>query len=167
MENTTNGTTMKFSLMTIALTLVLSGCASQQQQPAKSDRYLNESQRQSQWDNFVGHWRTQRSNVIGGKNTITIKRFKDGRFVIQFKVFDKQEILKEEHREMGLWGISGDIYFTMFKGWIENDRFQPADSSKAALYNAYQIIEHGADKLTYRSLSSDNTFSYQRIETLK
>ena len=166
MENTTNGPTMKFSLTIIALAFVLSGCANQQQ-PEKRDVHLNVSQRQSQWDNFAGHWRTQRSNDIGGKNTITIKRFKDGRYVIQFKIFDKQEILKEEHREMGLWGISGDIYFTMFKGWIENDRFQPANSSKAAHYNAYQIIEHGADKLIYKSLSSDNTFSYQRIETLK
>lgn len=88
----------------------------------------------------------------------------DGRYVTEFKVLDSSANFKSEHKEFGLWGVSGGIYFTMFKGWIENDQLVPSDPTDAYNYDSYKIIDFKSDKLIYESLTSGNQYTYSLVE---
>lgn len=113
-------------------------------------------------ESFVGKWQSISPTKEGGTRDTVIERLPDSRYVIEFKIYDAKGDLVNTQREFGFWGVSGGIYFTMYRGWIKNDEFYQADPSDAYNYDSYKIISTTEDKLEYQSLSSGNQFTYSR-----
>ncbi|WP_146105502.1 hypothetical protein [Psychrosphaera saromensis] len=151
--------------ITIGICLViLSGCASTDKNVVTEYKPLMTAEQQVLRDGFVGKWRSEQPNKNGGTN-ITIKNMmRDGRYVNEFKVLDSSSKLKIESKEFGFWGVSGGIYFTMFKGWIENDELVPSDPTDVYNYDSYKIISFKPDELVYESLVSGNHYTYSRVK---
>ena len=113
---------------------------------------------------FVGKWHSRQPTKPGGMRLTVIERRSDSRYVAEFSLFDKYNNLKDYRKEFGNWGVAGGIYFTMFKGWIEDDNLKEADPNNPYYYDAYQIIQIEKDTLVFESLSSGNVFKYTRLD---
>ena len=113
---------------------------------------------------FIGEWESFQPTKEGGKRHTLMTRLPDSRYVVEFKVYNSESKLTIQQKEFGFWGVSGGIYFTMYRGSVENDEFFPVDPNNAYYYDAYMISEITKDKLIYNSLSSENTFTYTRVK---
>lgn len=113
---------------------------------------------------FVGKWQSRQPTKSGGMRLTLIERRSDSRYVAEFSLFDEDNNLIKYQKEFGNWGVAGGIYFTMFKGWIEDDNLKEADPNNPYYYDAYKIIQLEKDTLEFESLSSGNVFTYTRLE---
>ena len=113
---------------------------------------------------FIGKWSSRQPTKKDGIKESTINRNVDSRYIIEHRVYDKNSTLIQESKEVGIWGVSGGIYFTVFRGWIENGQFTPSDPTDAYNYDTYKIKSVDADKLVYKNLSSGNEYIYTKIK---
>ena len=113
---------------------------------------------------FVGKWSSKQPTKKGGIKESIINRSVDSRYIIEHKIYDKNSALIQESKEVGMWGVSGGIYFTSFRGWLENGKVSPSDPTDAYNYDAYKIEHVDQDKLVYKNLSSGNEYTYNRVK---
>jgi hypothetical protein len=113
---------------------------------------------------FIGKWESSQPTKEGGARKTIMDRQSDSRYVVEFTVFNEKSEVSHKQKEFGFWGVSGGIYFTMYRGSIENDEFSPVDPNNAYNYDAYLITDISDNKLVFKSLSSENIFTYTRVE---
>ncbi len=113
---------------------------------------------------FIGQWESSQPTKEGGGRKTMMDRQSDSRYVVEFTVLNEKSEVLYKQKEFGFWGVSGGIYFTMYRGSIENDEFFPVDPSNAYNYDTYQITDVSDNKLVYKSLSSENIFTYTRLK---
>ena len=65
--------------------------------------------------------------------------------------------------EVGHWGISGPVYFTIMKGWQDGSRFKPANLTSPYYYDAYEIKSLSAERWSYQHLESQSRFFVRRV----
>ena len=122
---------------------------------------LSQDQYQTR-DSFIGKWLSVQPTESGGTRNAVIERLGDSRYTITFKFFDSLGKLESEHKEFGLWGVSGGVYFTIYIGFIENNQMFKANPNDAHNYDTYKILSVTDNKLVYQSLSTGNKFTYKR-----
>lgn len=127
----------------------------------KPDLTMDKEQQRA---SFIGVWESSQPTREGGKRHTLMTRLADSRYVVEFKIYDSESQLKIEQKEFGFWGVAGGIYFTMYRGSVKDDEFFPVDPNNAYYYDAYQITEIATDRLVYKSLSSENIFTYKRVK---
>jgi hypothetical protein len=120
--------------------------------------------KEAQRSAFIGKWESSQPTKEGGVRKTIMDRQSDSRYVVEFTVFNSKSEVSFKQKEFGFWGVSGGIYFTMFRGSIENDEFYPVDPNNAYNYDTYQITDINDNKLVYKSLSSENIFTYTRVK---
>lgn len=113
---------------------------------------------------FVGKWLSKQPTKEGGTREALIERFDDGKYLVEFKVYDAKGALTKTQKEFGVWGVSGGIYFTVYRGLVENGQLYPSDPTDAYNYDSYKILEVSSEQLEYISLSSEGRFVYLRVE---
>jgi hypothetical protein len=113
---------------------------------------------------FIGKWESSQPTKEGGVRKTIMDRQSDSRYVVEFTVLNEKSEVSYKQKEFGFWGVSGGIYFTMYRGSIENDEFFPVDPNNAYNYDTYQITDISDNKLVYKSLSSENIFTYTRVK---
>jgi hypothetical protein len=86
----------------------------------------------------------------------------DGTFKIHFRTY-KSDKTYEDQIEIGLWGVSGNIHFTITRGWLVNGEVVPADPTDASLYDAYEIIRLTEDELEYKAVYAEAVFRVRRV----
>lgn len=151
-------------LSTILISILLTACANH------SDLVVSEYKTEVSEDNkevrkgFIGRWRSEQPNSKGGTNITTVHRSQDGRYLVEYTILNEQAEVKNQQEEFGFWGVAGGVYFTLFKGWIENDEFYPADPTNAYHYDAYQILAVEPQTITYKNLASGNKFQYLKVD---
>jgi len=155
---------MSHKFFILALALVLSGCATANKNIITEFKPALTEDKKALRSLFVGKWISEQPNDKGGKNMTTVDRMADSRYINEFKVFDSTSTLTKEHREFGYWGVSGGVYFTMFRGWINGETLSPSNPADAYNYDTYQIVESSSNKLVYKSLSSGNLYTYTRAK---
>jgi hypothetical protein len=69
----------------------------------------------------------------------------------------------EESVEIGQWGLSGSVLFTIQRAWIRQGETQRADPSNVYSYDAYDLINLTEQRLDYRSAGSGKQFSVRRV----
>ena len=109
---------------------------------------------------MIGNWVGESLLDSGEWRRFLVQRSPDGTFVVTFKTRRGEQVSVEQ--EMGLWGISGPIYFTITSGWIDGDLVQWADPRQPHLYDAYKIINFEGDYFEYESLAVDARFVLRR-----
>lgn len=124
---------------------------------------LSESQQSvRQRELLIGRWMGEAPLRGGGTNTWVMQRFEDGTFKIDFKSVDPSGV-SSAHTETGIWGVSGGIYFTATRGFIDDGTPEQADTSDPALYDTYKIKSLSRDSFEYKSISTGDHFWTHRV----
>ena len=155
---------MKKTLTLLSLIILTSGCASLTQ-PTAVDTHKPESSTQEtiQRESMFGNWVGKATLKNGGSREWLIQRGVDGTFLVSFAIAEPGEELALS-QEVGFWGVSGPIYFTITKGWIKADgTIEPADPTKAYFYDAYEILSVTSEQFRYQHFSTKNLFQVTKV----
>lgn len=149
----------------LVLVLFVVGCASVQ--PEKTIAAIKKHSRSDE-QNFqilVGKWYGNQPTTDGGKREQLVIRNHDGTHIIHFRVHEPNGETWDQI-EVGEWGISGDIYFTIFKGWIKNGTFKPSTGNVAYNRDAYKILELTGAQFVYESAQDGEVFSLEKVDAV-
>lgn len=118
---------------------------------------------QERWQLMIGKWYGKQPTKDGGIKHELMNRAPDGTYIIQFLIEDKNGS-KKKQVEVGHWGVSGSIFFSIFRGWIrDNGQLSPSNPSDAYNYDAYQIIELNEEKFHYKHVSTGNEYTVLKV----
>lgn len=143
----------------VALLLAASGCAIR---PAIDVTKQPDTSQEQQRSRLVGKWFGDARTKDGGRRLQITQRAPNGTYKVTFRVFEPSGQTWEQS-EVGFWGVSGGVYFTITKGWVDGDSFSEANPTDASLNDAYQIVELTQDRFIYRALQSGNEYSLSRV----
>lgn len=143
----------------VALLLAVSGCAIRP--PIYVTKKPDASQEQ-QRSLLVGTWFGDAKTKDGGRRLQITQRAPSGTYKVTFRVFEPSGQTWEQS-EVGFWGVSGGVYFTITKGWVDGESFSEANPTDASLNDAYQIVELTEERFIYRALQSGNEYSLSRV----
>lgn len=145
----------------LIMALILTGCAGFPKQKKDGDSANDKVVTERMRATMLGDWCGEKMHTDGTYQKWLVKRFADGTYRIDFTTVDTFGS-EESWGEYGLWGIRTPIYFTAMRGFIEDGRMVPADTSLADFYDAYKIISLTDRAFTYKSYTSGNVFSINR-----
>jgi hypothetical protein len=143
----------------VLIALLIAGCATA---PAIYTAKPPDSSEDLRRNLLLGRWYGEAKTREGGKRLQIIDRNVDGTFKVQFRVIEGSGKVWDQ-TEVGLWGISGPVYFTITRGWIDGQRFLPANPTQATFYDAYEILELSKDKLCYKSFAIGDEYTVKRV----
>jgi len=149
------------SLLVIGL---VQGCQSKytsNQQVSSVKPRLSIDQRQ-RWDLMVGRWYGSQPTKQGGTRQQLMERYSDG----TYKIILKHISLGGKERfnsEVGQWGVVGPVYFSIFRGWVEEWGVKPSDTSDPYNYDGYEIIELDTKVFKYKSYSSGVIYTLRKV----
>ena len=153
----------------ICLTSFLAACEDKQlsnnniDKTASTNNKVNEfkpylaKDKQQDWFNLIGKTYLDQPIKNGGRREILAFRDTNGTYQFTFRTHDTKGNYKDRI-EVGEWGVSGGIYFTIYKGWIEKDELVEADSRDPYNRDAYKIIYLDEKKFVYETM--DGTVRY-------
>lgn len=152
-------------LALLLVSAMLSSCAGLlDKEPAitASKAETTESE-QDRRDAMVGNWIGEAPLKEGGSRKWLVQRSNDGTYAVTFVVMATGEEA-EVSQEVGFWGISGPIYFSITKGWLLADgSVKRTDPSNAYFYDAYKIVELTPQRFEYESFSTGNRFIVEKV----
>ncbi len=114
------------------------------------------------WQNLIGKWYGKNLVKEGGTREHLIERQPNGKYLTTFK-YTKPDGSIEFTTEVGLWGVSGNVYFTIFRGWIVREKLRPSDPTDPYNNDAYQIIKLTKDVFEYQSVSTGSHYLVKRV----
>jgi hypothetical protein len=114
------------------------------------------------WNLMIGRWYGSQPTKNGGKKEEIMEKLADGTYKITFRVSDPKNG-KKESVEVGQWGISGSIYFSIFRGWVKGDKFTPSDPTDPYNYDAYRIINLTNKIFEYEHVTTGNHYTTKKV----
>lgn len=151
--------------------LILAGCGSNHTSDSLIDAYkveLDGSQKKN-WALLTGKWYGHQPTKSGGTRKEMTEFLKDGRYIFGFHAFDKDNTLESSYCQVGFWGISGHIHFTVNKGYLYSDQAGLLDCSNPSDQDVYFDLEDPSDPDNYDayivSKLTDKKFVYTHVET--
>jgi len=111
---------------------------------------------------LTGKWYGEQPLPNGGRRQHIIERNEFGQYRITFRVHEKSGQTTEQI-EVGLWGVSGPVLFTIFQGLVEENRMTSVDPVDPHNYDAYKIIRLDAEKFVYQHYVSGNQYTVKRV----
>ena len=150
----------------IFLTLAFSGCSTNIDFTSGS-RVSGDTPRQNAveehtWSTMVGKWYGKQPRHDGGTHEWLTTRYEDGTYEIVFRSTDPYGTV-ERTVETGLWGVSGNVYYTIFEGWIRGGLFVSTDLEGQYTRDAYKIISLTESEMKYRSIENGAIFKIRRV----
>ncbi|MFD2178292.1 hypothetical protein [Veronia pacifica] len=143
----------------LALFMAVTGCltitSNEPTDLVKPD--LTEGSKQ-QWNLMIGSWYGKQPSKNGGHSEWIVNRYADGTYNIKFKFADSSQ-----SEEVGEWGISGGIYFSIFKGWLKKSQFRPADPADPYNRDAYDILSLTEDAFSYRHRETGDVYRVIKV----
>lgn len=113
-------------------------------------------------DRVIGRWYGEADTKDGGRRMHLVERHPDGTMKIRFRLVSANGAVREQVESL-FWGVSGPIYFTIFRGSLHGEKFEPADATQAYNYDAYEILGLGAVRFRYRHVATGNEFTVERV----
>lgn len=113
-------------------------------------------------DMMLGYWFGESPTKDGGRRMQIVERRRDGTMTIRFRVIDPAGKVHEQ-TQVEFWGISGPIYFTIMRGWLEGMRFDPADPTQADYYDAYEILLLTDQAFWYRHVTTGSEYRIDKV----
>ena len=113
---------------------------------------------------LIGTWKGEAPVTGGGFRTWVVVRNPNGTYRIDF-THEGVPNMPDVQSEVGIWGVSGGIYFTATRGFVDSGGAYPADTNDASLYDTYRIISLGSDVFEYESLATGNRFSVRKVHS--
>ncbi|MES2525542.1 MAG: hypothetical protein V4598_00585 [Bdellovibrionota bacterium] len=117
---------------------------------------------------FLGYWKGEVPTKDGKFMKWLIERRLDGTFTLTHLMKNSpQDPVKFDPDkatfELGIWGVSGDIYFTATRQYFENKKIANLDVTEAGLYDAYKIVSFDGTTFVYRALETGEEFTVRKI----
>lgn len=150
---------MKIFLAAAALAFIAGSAVGQPIDPVKPD---DPASAILQRNMMLGHWYGESRTKDGGRRLEIAEHRRDGTMTIRFRVIDAKGKV-EEQTEVALWGISGPVYFTITRGWLDGTRFHAADPTQAYYYDAYEILELTRRTFRYRHVTTGSEYRLDRV----
>jgi hypothetical protein len=152
----------KMSVRTFVVSLCLLTCAGCAVQPAIDAAKPPDVSQAETRSLMIGTWYGDAPTKDGGRRLQITRRAADGTFQVMFRVISASGEVAEQ-TEVGFWGVSASVYFTITRGWLHGERFSEADPEDASLNDAYQILELSSERFRYRALQSGSEYSLTRV----
>lgn len=152
--------TMRQSLLfgfTLLVTVLVSGCSINPYELNSPAAVPINADQQLQHDLMLGKWYGNQPLKEGGTHEWIMQRGSRGQYLAEFKTTDKNGNVSRQ-TEAGLWGVSGDVYFTIFMGYPHADGIELVDSSDPYHYDAYYILSLTETSFEYKNSRSGNTY---------
>lgn len=153
-------------LVSAVYVALLSGCYTTNDTTSKSPVVGYASREsaleESKWDLMVGTWYGKQPKKEGGIHEWLMTRKMDGSYHIQFRTTSAFGGVKYSE-EVGTWGVSAEIYFTTFDGWIIEGVFVKTDLEGQFTRDAYRIEKLNQEEMIYTSLETESTYRVVRV----
>ncbi len=130
--------------------------------PQSKDAVKLPTTREAKWPLLVGRWFGSTSTKEGGKYMWIGDKRNDGSDTIQFRLIDPSG-KKDDKTEVGEWGVSGDVYFTIYKADVVGDREVPADATDPTNRDAYKMITLTDELFVYENLDNGVRFEAKKV----
>ena len=114
------------------------------------------------WNQLIGSWFGSQNTTDGKTRKWLIKQSSDGKYQIHFKIYKSSSLISEK-KEYGEWGFSGNIMFTIVKGWVEAGKVQSAEPVNPYCYNAYIIEKLTESTMEYKHVETGNFYSIKKV----
>jgi len=118
---------------------------------------------QSKWTQLVGRWFGSEMTKAGGRVMWIVERNNDGKYKIHFRIINASGN-QTDKIEVGEWGVSGSVYFTIYKGDLVGDKMVPVDPTDPYNRDAYKILKLTNDSFEYESFDSSNKYSVGKVK---
>ena len=115
------------------------------------------------WKTLTGRWYGSTLVNNGLKREWLIDRTIDGQYSIEFQTTNKDGSV-DEQIEYGEWGISGDIYFTIFKSFSMDGVSDSTDLSDPYNRDTYKILKINDKVFEYKHIRTGEKFKTQKVE---
>ncbi|USA41684.1 hypothetical protein NCG89_09140 [Spongiibacter taiwanensis] len=111
---------------------------------------------------LLGKWYGVAKSADGGSKEWLIERLVDGTYRIDFR-FNQANGVVTSQSEVGFWGVSEDIYFRIFRGWVQADGMKVADATDPDHYDAYEILALSKNYFRYRHLGLSEIYTVKKM----
>jgi hypothetical protein len=111
---------------------------------------------------LVGKWLGQAVTDDGRIRKWMSEKRADGSLKIHFRTYNKDGEYEEQF-EVGLWGVSGPIYFTIIRAVIVNAMVNPIDPTDPYFYDAYEIIKLTGQEFECREVTTGDTYKAKKV----
>lgn len=117
------------------------------------------------WRLMTGKWFGSQPTKNGKTLRWIVDRAEDGTYQVRFREYKSDGTFRESI-EVGEWGISGPIYFSIFKGRIHDGRLRRVNPTDPYNRDAYKIITLNDNIFVYESLEVPNRYTVKRVSPL-
>lgn len=108
-------------------------------------------------------WWVEREPVRSGGTRVELAlQCPDGVYFFDFRTLDRAGKLIDEQQEVGDWGISGPVFFTITRAIARGNNRYEVDPTKGYYYDAYRILELSYTRFRYREYGDGDVFSAHR-----
>jgi hypothetical protein len=111
---------------------------------------------------LIGNWVGEAHLETGGLRRVLLQQFADGTFRMTFETRQQDDRIVRR-QQVGQWGISGPVYFTITTAWLDGERREPTDLGQPYFYDAYRIVTLDGGAFEYVSFSPERRYRLQRV----
>ncbi len=111
---------------------------------------------------LLGKWYGIAENSDGVRKEWLVERAIDGTYRSDFRSTHPDGRISSQ-AEVGFWGVSGEVYFRIFRGWVMVDGMKLADPKNPAHYDAYQIEVLDSQHMRYRHLDKNRRYTMKKM----
>ncbi len=118
--------------------------------------------REAKWGLVVGRWFGSTSTKEGGTYMWIADNRNDGSYTVRFRTIDPAG-KKMDRTESGEWGVSGDVFFQIYKTGLEGDKTTVADPSDPSNRDAYKLITLTEKLFAYENMDNGTRFEARKV----
>ena len=153
------GKTIK-TILLILVIVCMAGCASPTGVHLSKSWEQRGAEKQRAW--MVGKWLGESPVSEGGTKSWLIERSADGTYIVTFRNVAIDGTIDVD-QEYGDWGISGDVYFTMTRGWLRGGQKRPVRHRESYFDDAYLVRRLTPLEFVYESVASGDVYSVRKV----
>lgn len=157
---------LRTSVLTIFLSITGNLPAADDQAPAQkpvdASKPSLEQSTYMKWDMMIGKWLGEAPTKEGGVRRWLVNRFSDGTYRIHFQTMRRNAVV-ENRIEVGNWGISGPVYFSIYRGRMVGNVLRNSDPGDPYNHDAYEILELSEDRFRYRHYETQNEYEIRKV----
>ena len=147
----------------LVLTFVLVGCVTDNNANTVA-RYKSREKNdvEERRDLLAGKWLSNSLVKEGGSKMTLNQRSPDGTYVLTIRVVmpDDRIVVSQEY---GVWGLSGNIYFTKMQGRIESGQKVPCNGRDSYYDDAYFVKRLTADEFDIETVTNGEWGSMKKV----
>lgn len=112
---------------------------------------------------LVGKWHSESTDVHSVEHIEDSVLEANGTYVFHFIAMSETGAVTTDQTECGLWGVSGDIYFTITQATRSGDKGERVSPYSATYYDAYRIASLTATAFEYEHVVTKDLMRFNKF----